>query len=94
MDNNIKLPYVIGKPCILDPDVICNGCQDCLMCDLDPTKICDNCGKCLDSFNTDDKGFVKIKIDKIIRDGEEGSEENSVSLEDLYKQHPLELLNL
>lgn len=89
MENKLKLPYVIGKPCVLDPEIICDGCQECLMCDLDPNKICNNCGKCLDAFNTDEKGFVKIPIDKIIKDGEE-SEENSVSLEDLLKQYGLQ----
>ena len=52
-------------------------------CDLDDTKICDNCGKCLDEYNTDEKGFVKVKIDKIIK------EDSDISLEDLYKQYGL-----
>jgi len=71
------------KQCILDPEDNCILCGDCLMCDLDENKLCINCGKCLDSFNTDEKGFVKVKIDKIIP-----SEE--VSLEDLYKQYGLD----
>ena len=72
------------KNCILDPEDKCSLCGDCLFCDLDPTKLCLNCGKCLDEYNTDEKGFVKVKIDKILR------EEDDVSLEDLYKQYGLD----
>ena len=81
--------FKIGSPCVLDPDLLCTGCKECLMCDLNPEKYCDNCGKCLDSYNTDDKGYVSIKVDKIITDGEESSE-NGVSLEDLFKQYGLD----
>ena len=70
--------------CILDPEDKCTLCGDCLFCDLDPTKLCLNCGKCLDNFNTDEKGFVKVKIDKIIR------ENGDFSLEELYKQYGLD----
>ena len=80
-----KNPFKIGSPCVLDPEKKCNGCKECLLCDLDPNKLCDNCGKCLDSFNTDEKGFVSIKIDKIITD----INEEETSLEDLYKQYGL-----
>ena len=95
-NNNQNKPLVLTKEqikraigerqnCILDPEDKCTLCGDCLFCDLDPTKLCLNCGKCLDNFNTDEKGFVKVKIDKIIR--EDGGE---VSLNDLYKQYGLD----
>ncbi|MBR2909688.1 MAG: hypothetical protein IKC11_05020 [Clostridia bacterium] len=83
--------YKIGSPCILDPDLICTGCKECLMCDLNPEKYCDNCGMCLDSYNTDEKGYVSIKVDKIVKDGEEG--DSSVSLEDLLKHYGLDGLD-
>ena len=83
----IKKPYKIGEPCILDPSIKCDGCNECMMCDLDENKVCDNCGKCLDTFNTDDKGFVSIKIDKIIKDSDG---EESVSLESLLQQYGLD----
>lgn len=69
--------------CVLEPDQICTNCGECLVCDLDPNKMCDNCGKCLDSFNTDEKGYVSVKIDKIIREGDDPT------LEELYKQYGL-----
>ena len=87
--NTIKPKFRIGEPCVLEPDMTCDGCGDCLMCDLEPTKYCDNCGKCLDSYNTDEKGFVSIKVDKVITDGEEQNA-NNVSLEDLYKMYGLD----
>lgn len=76
---------VIGERefCELDPYEKCTYCGDCLMCDIDPKKICNNCGKCLDEFKTDEKGFVSIKVDKIIREGD-------VSLDDLFKQYGLD----
>ena len=52
-------------------------------CDLDDTKICDNCGKCLDIYNTDEKGFVQIGIDKI-------DSTSGLSLDDLYKMYGLD----
>lgn len=52
--------------CILDESKICDDCGECDKCDLDPNKICDNCGKCLKEFNTDEKGYVKIGIDKVV----------------------------
>lgn len=77
---------VIGErtTCELDPYEKCDYCGDCLMCDIDPKKICNNCGKCLDEFNTDEKGYVSIKVDKIIREGDD------VSLDDLFKQYGLD----
>ena len=90
--NKQKTVYKIGSPCLLDPDLICTGCKECLMCDLDPDKFCDNCGKCLDTYNTDDKGYVSIKVDKIIKDGEEASKYD-VSLEDLLKHYGLDGLD-
>lgn len=71
------------KYCELDSRKKCTYCGECLRCDIDPNKICDNCGKCLDTYNTDEKGYVSIKIDKIIKEGD-------VSLEDLYKQYGLD----
>ena len=55
-----------NKRCVLDEEKMCNNCGECDKCDLDPNKICDNCGKCLDVYNTDDKGFLKVGIDKIL----------------------------
>ena len=65
------------KMCVLDETKVCVHCGACDVCDLDPNKICDNCGKCLDEYNTDEKGFVKVDIEKILMG--EGS-----SLEDFY----------
>ncbi len=83
-----KLPK-LGEPCVLDPDVSCTHCGECLLCDLDPTKFCDNCGKCLDTYNTDEKGYVSIKIDKIITD----PAADQMSLEELLKSKGLDFLN-
>lgn len=65
------------KYCLFDEDKICDNCGECDRCDLDPNKICDNCGKCLDEYNTDEKGFIKVGIDKILT-GEEAT------LDDFY----------
>ena len=67
----------MSKKCVLDDEKICDDCGECDRCDLDPNKKCDNCGKCLDQYNTDEKGFVKVAIDKILA-GEEAS------LDDFY----------
>jgi hypothetical protein len=67
--NRPKKPGV--KMCVLEDGVPCTHCGACNMCDLDPTKICDNCGKCLDEYNTDDKGYVSVPIDKIIMGSDE-----------------------
>jgi len=56
---------------------------DDLICDLDPSKICDNCMKCINTFNTDDKGYVSIGIDGV------NSNEN-LTLNDLYKMYGLD----
>lgn len=56
------------KRCVLDEDMICNNCGDCLRCDLDPDKICDNCMKCVKS----DADYNAVSIDRIIT-GESGS---------------------
>ncbi len=79
-----QVQIAIGKRknCILEPEYPCTLCGACLYCDLDENKLCNNCGKCLDSYNTDDKGFVKIKVDKIIK--------QEPTLEDFYKQLGLE----
>lgn len=63
--------------CILDESKICDDCGECDKCDLDPNKICDNCGKCLKEYKTDEKGYVKIDIDKIISSPD--------SLDDFYE---------
>ena len=55
-----------------------------LVCDLDPTKICDNCGACISEYNTNEKGFVEIPIDKIDMTAGEPS------LEDFYKMYGLD----
>lgn len=76
--NNTKnLNNANKKICVLDGVSLCSNCGNCLMCDLNPNKVCDNCGKCLDEFKTDEKGFVKIMIDKVNTKG--------VTLEDFYK---------
>lgn len=85
-EHNNQSLFKIGSPCVLDPSKKCNGCKECLICDLDPDKICDNCGKCLDTYNTDEKGFVSVKIDKIITD----ISDDETSLEALYKQYGLD----
>ena len=77
MDKNNKTSQQNKKICVLDGKSICNNCGNCLMCDLDPNKVCDNCGKCLDSFNTDEKGYVKINIDSVDTSGDK--------VEDFYK---------
>lgn len=87
-----KLPK-LGEPCVLDENVSCTHCGECLLCDLDPTKFCDNCEKCLDTYNTDEKGFVSIKIDKIIRENDENDKSNEPSLEDILKSRGLDDLN-
>lgn len=66
--------------CVLDETVPCDDCGECDLCDLDPNKICDNCGKCLDQYNTNEKGYVEIPIDKIDMTGAE----DAVSLDDFY----------
>lgn len=68
-----------GK-CILDETLDCNDCGECDRCDIDPTKICDNCGKCLDEYNTNEKGFVEVPIDKIDMTGGEPT------LDDFYAE--------
>ena len=81
----IKQLPKLGEPCVLDETQGCTHCGECLLCDLDPTKFCDNCGKCLDSYNTDEKGFVKIKIDKVIR-----PQNDEMTLDELYKAYGLD----
>ena len=70
--------------CVLDETLPCTNCGECDLCDLDPTKICDNCGKCLDHYNTNEKGYVEIPIDKVDLTGAE------VSLDDFYKSMGLD----
>ena len=70
--------------CIFDENSKCVGCKECDLCDLDPNKICDNCGACLDEYNTNEKGFVEIPIDKIDLSGAQPT------LEDFYKSMGLD----
>lgn len=79
-----QVEKIVGKrkECILELGEPCTLCGACLYCDIDPDKICDNCGKCLDTYNTDDKGYVSIKIDKIIQ--------KDPTLEELYKEYGLD----
>ena len=51
-------------------------------CDIEQDKICNNCGRCLDVFNVDEKGYVKIPIDKI--------DKSTATLYDLYKMYGLD----
>jgi hypothetical protein len=37
------------KMCVLDEEIECTDCGECLRCDLDPNKLCDNCMKCVNS---------------------------------------------
>ena len=55
--------------CVLDETMKCDNCGECDRCVLDPSKICDNCGACLNEYNTNEKGFVEIPIDKIDASG-------------------------
>lgn len=50
------------KRCDLNPDKICDNCNECNICDLDPNKLCDSCGKCL---NIDDRDFLDIEVDDV-----------------------------
>ena len=70
--------------CVLEDDKKCNNCGECDRCDLDPSKICDNCGACISEYNTNEKGFVEIPIDKIDMTGGEAT------LDDFYKSMGLE----
>lgn len=70
--------------CVLDETQKCDNCGECDICDLDENKICDNCGKCLDQYNTNEKGFVEIPIDKIDMSGAD------VSLDDFYSMMGLD----
>jgi len=70
--------------CIFDETSKCVSCGECDLCDLDPNKICDNCGACLDSYNTNEKGFIEIPIDKIDISGAEPT------LDDFYKSMGLD----
>lgn len=70
--------------CVLEDDKKCNDCGECDRCDLDPSKICDNCGACISEYNTNEKGFVEIPIDKIDMTAGEPS------LDDFYKMYGLD----
>lgn len=59
------------KECVLY-DRECVDCGECLRCDLNPLKICDNCGKCIDM----ESDYNAVKIDKIVLDGDEYSEDS------------------
>ena len=70
--------------CVLDESIKCDDCGECDLCDLDPSKICNNCGACLDQYNTNEKGYVEIPIDKVDMTGA------NPSLEDFYAYMGLE----
>ena len=70
--------------CILEDGKPCDNCGECDRCDLDPNKICDNCGACIDEYNTNEKGFVEIPIDKIDLSGAQPT------LDDFYKSMGLD----
>ena len=70
--------------CVLEDDKKCNDCGECDRGDLDPSKIWDNCGACISEYNTNEKGFIEIPIDRIDMSGAEPS------LEDFYKMYGLE----
>ena len=59
------------KECVLY-DRECVDCGECMRCDLNPLKICDNCGKCIDM----ESDYNAVKIDKIVLDGDEYSEDS------------------
>lgn len=56
------------KICILNPNKVCDNCNECNICDLDRNKICDNCGKCLELEGIDIRA---IKVDEIIQGNEQ-----------------------
>lgn len=56
--------------------------EEDLYCDIDPSKICDNCCQCLDQFNTDEQGYVQIKVDKI--------DTSKNTLQDFYKMYGID----
>ena len=70
--------------CVLEDGVNCSDCGECDKCDLNEKKICDNCGACIDQYNTNEKGFVEIPIEKIDLTGVD------VPLEEFYKMMGLE----
>ena len=93
--NNLKKELIkslpkLGEPCVLDETQSCTHCGECLLCDLDPTKFCDNCGKCLDTLNTDEKGYVQIKIDKVVTSDEDAEEAKEPTLDELLKSYGLD----
>ncbi|MBQ3669357.1 MAG: hypothetical protein II920_09065 [Clostridia bacterium] len=53
------------KMCVLDEEVECDNCGECLRCDLDPGKICDNCMKCVNSEGAE---FRAIRITGVVLD--------------------------
>ena len=74
------VPVTVTEDCAdTDKDTKCDDCGECDRCDLDPNKICDNCGACLDAYNTNEKGFVEVPIDKIDVSG------GDPTLEDFYE---------
>ncbi len=83
MENERQYKHPVGGPCEIYEGKICNDCGECDMCDIDPKKVCDNCGKCLDEIKTDEKGYVKIPIDKIIYD-------DSMTIDDFYRMAGLD----
>jgi hypothetical protein len=64
MKGNDKMQEPI-KYCELDPNKVCDNCNECNICDLDPNKLCDSCGKCLEADYGD---YNELKLDGVIDD--------------------------
>lgn len=73
------------KHCELDPNKICNDCNECNICDLDPTKLCDSCGKCLELEGMD---YREITIDGIA--DEDDVEDYISEIDDVFVDEKLQ----
>lgn len=72
------------KRCELNPEKVCDNCNECNICDLDPNKLCDSCGKCL---NIDDRNFLDIEVDDIEleEDYDEGINSSKIDPKEMEK---------